>query len=499
MADVRRYGDALRRDAWIVLALMLLSAVLAAGITAALPRRYVAQASILEQVGSTPFNSPDVDAIERRLHTSQRLLTTPAMLELAAARLPGETAAGLEETVEAEVDPQANLLYVRAEAGDPRRAAARANAVATAYVDEQRGVVEGEYRELLDQLQAQLDRATDDPLAEDRALALVQRMAEVNAAASGTAADLRVAEAAEAPERTNSREPLRNALLALPFGLFVGLVLVLAREQLTPRVGSHRQGGRLLDVPVVGIVPRRPGRGRPGRATGAAEDDAYRVLAIRLDALVPPGPRPRVTLITSSVVGEGKSTATSRLGEALAVSGHDTLVIAADLRRPTLHRLLGVRPEPGLADLLDQIGLDPSVDADALLDAGIVPAGGGSRPARLDVLPAGRRRRDPAALLRPGALAALGEAVARRSYSHVLIDAPPLLGLPDVLGLASLADGVLVVLRLDRVTQEAVMDTRDLLDDLDVGVKAALVIEPSTSPYAKASSSRGLRRSVATG
>ena len=139
-------------------------------------------------------------------------------------------------------------------------------------------------------------------------------------------------------------------------------------------------------------------------------------------------------MFTSAGPGEGKSLTSTNLAITLAQDGQRTLLIGADLRRPLLARIVGSsRGALGLADALR----GDCVWTDVLLKQ-VAP--------NLDVLLSGRIPTHPAELLgNPRMVEILNEA--RQTYQHVLLDAPPVLGISDALVLLPHVDGVLFVVR----------------------------------------------------
>jgi capsular exopolysaccharide synthesis family protein len=302
--------------------------------------------------------------------------------------------------------------------------------------------------------------------------------------------DLQLAQRAAPPGGRSSPKPVRNTVIALFLGLFVGVLVALASDQLVPRVTGTRELSRLIDLPVLGTVPyvrRRLSRGR--RALTGIEYESYQTLGTSFRFALAAESGPHVVLVTSALHAEGKSTVTARLGRTLAQAGHRTLLVSADLRWPTLHELLDAAPEPGLSELLSQLDETtmgrPPRRLDREVSASIQQVRSGRRHGELDVLPSGRKPDDPARLLTSEMLEPIFAVIAELDYTYVLIDAPPLLGIADTQALARCADSVLYVARLDRITVDNVMDARDTLDRLDVNPVGAVVIgaRSESSPY----------------
>ena len=174
------------------------------------------------------------------------------------------------------------------------------------------------------------------------------------------------------------------------------------------------------------------------RLVSLAEPDSagaemFRVLSTRL-AHMQAKRRLQKLLITSSEGDEGKSVVSVNLALALARRPNQrTLLIEADLRRPTASSLLSSSPLPGITDWSEgKLALD-----DALYQVGDLP---------LWFLSAGRGIDEPMPLLESGRFAKMLEAVSS-SFDWVLLDATPMLPMADSTSLSRLCDGVLVVVR----------------------------------------------------
>jgi capsular exopolysaccharide synthesis family protein len=486
--EARRYLDALRRRLWLIL-LLALSAVAGAFVISSLaPDRYKATASIVKRVTTGPYESINVDALTRELSTIERLLLTSAVLDRAAQRVRGESSGSVRGALESSVDPEANLIFVTATAGDPNKAAEIANAVSETFIETQRSEVRRQYAQARAGLVDELNRVQGQPGAAQQEQAIRQRLSELGVSLAGAGMDLQVAERATPPGARSSPKPVRNAVIALFLGLFVGVLLALASDQLVPRVTGTRELSRLMDLPLLASVPyvrkRLAGRRRP--LTGK-EYESYQTLGASMRFALPSESGPHVLLITSTLHAEGKSTVATRLGRTLAQAGHRTLLVSADLRWPTLHELVNTPSEPGLAELLAELETSGPHDQsmERLLRSSIVSVESANRYGELDVLPSGRKPDDPARLLNGEGLPALFDAIADLNYAYVIIDAPPLLGIADTQALARSADSLLYIARMDRITLDNVMDARDMLDRLDVNAVGLVVIgaRSEASPY----------------
>lgn len=142
----------------------------------------------------------------------------------------------------------------------------------------------------------------------------------------------------------------------------------------------------------------------------------------------------RVIVVTSPSPGDGKTTVATNLALAFAGDlGERTLLVDADLRRPSLDGLLRPEPAVGLRDTLEQ-SLDPDHAIVSLEDSS------------LELLPAGRRIGDPTELLR-SERARLLFAQLRQRYPRIIIDTPPIVPFTDADILGAYSDGVILVAR----------------------------------------------------
>jgi capsular exopolysaccharide synthesis family protein len=161
-----------------------------------------------------------------------------------------------------------------------------------------------------------------------------------------------------------------------------------------------------------------------------------------------------VVAVSSPSVGDGKTTTAINLAGALAQS-RDTrvLLIDADLRRPSVREKFGLQmsPSPGLVGGL----LDRSVTLGAAVRR--------RPPFNLDILPAGDSPTAPYELLRSPRLGELMKE-ARAYYSYVIVDTPPLVGVPDCRALANFVDGFLVVVAAHRTPKRLVEDALNIVE-----------------------------------
>jgi polysaccharide biosynthesis transport protein len=255
-------------------------------------------------------------------------------------------------------------------------------------------------------------------------------------------------------------------LLAGGFGLGFGLAIL--RDRLDSRVRYPNEITGKLGLGIIGAVPALR-TGRVGATDMALAVESFRSIQLSLGH-AREGRGPLALTVTSPGPADGKSFVTSNLAIAFADMGHRTLVIDGDVRRGTLHQLLGVHHKPGLSDHL----------AGRFTLAEVVQS---TRYPLLDVIGCGSRRESAPRLLGSHAMRKLMETV-RGRYDVILVDSPPLGACVDPMILGTLTRNLVVILRTgttDRTMAEAKLDA---LERLPVRVLGAILNDVSASgPY----------------
>lgn len=169
----------------------------------------------------------------------------------------------------------------------------------------------------------------------------------------------------------------------------------------------------------------------------------------------------RTVIVTSPAPEEGKSTALANLAVTMAQGGRSTIIVDADLRRPTQHEIWGVEQEPGLTTLM----LEGGTSALPLVETGVE---------NLRLLPAGPLPPNPADLLGSERMDVIVERLIEEA-EIVLFDAPPIVTVTDAVLLSAKLDGVLMVVRAGSTRRDDAEQARNLLERLDVRVVGALL------------------------
>lgn len=315
---------------------------------------------------------------------------------------------------------------------------------------------------------------------------LLTRIQDMEAQASLQVADSRVVSAALAPGRPSF--PNINLTLALAglSGLGLGIVLAFLRENILGGVLTEEQAAAVLHVPVAAALPREKAAGRDGSGTGGLADlmvtaamssfpEGVRRIKVAIDQAAHKralkagtgAASKAVIMVTSSTANEGKSTVALSLARAYALARRKVVIIDCDLRKPTIHKMIGVNPSASLIDYLSDdeaaLNLQEIVDKDPVTEARVIV---GARPSDVptDQLVTGR------------AFAKMLERV-RATFDVVILDTPPVGPVVDGLYLAQVADFILFVLRSGTTSQtEAKMALASLRDAKGAEVELQAVL-----------------------
>jgi capsular exopolysaccharide synthesis family protein len=483
--DLRRYMAALRRSRGLMIGIVVAVTGGALLLSLLLPKTYNATATIALDVDVGALGVEDAESQQRRLETLNALLLSNDVLRRAAEAVPGETAGSLGP-VESSVDAAANLIYITVENGDPQKAAAIANAIATAFLTVQTERDQDRFEAAAQSVREQITELEGDPGAADQVALLRQRVTDFEVQSANAGADLFIAEEASAPSQPASPRPLRNTVLAFFASVFLAVLVALGRDQLRPRIREPRELSQVLGVQLLAGIPIVGRRfGRRNHIGAIAEHEAYQTLRAALELGAPPDAN-QVILVASALHGEGKTTVTARLGRSLAQAGHKTLLISADLRWPDLHEAFDLPVRPGLTEVLKQTeraGVSKDLLPATAHKVFVRSSGGAER--RLDVLCSGSKPSDPARLLSSPAARAFFDYVRQFEYDYVLVDAPPMLGIADAQSLARETDRVLLVARLERLSADHVVDLRDVMERVNMNALGLVVIggRVEESPY----------------
>jgi capsular exopolysaccharide synthesis family protein len=416
-----------RRDWWIVAIFALLSMLLALGISLSQPRIYESTAALYVTSASDANSSTAYQgslASQQRVSSYAELATSKSVLAEALRIASVDMSIDeVQSSVSASAAPDTVLLSISAQDRDQAVATKLADAVSAAMV---------EYVSALEQ-----PSGGGEPLAK-----------------------LTVVTAASPADGAVSPRTQRNVVMGLVGGLLLGLFVVFARERFDSKIRSQRDLSAVSDVPALGAVPfDSQFEMRPFTAEfatgGNPVAESFRRLRTNLRFAEVDSPARRI-LVTSPNADEGKTTTALNLAVAIAESGKSVLLVDADLRRPSVSRILGINGDIGLTSL---VGGDIDI-SDACQSIGV----GG-----LSILASGVKPPNPVEILGSRKFEALMQKLGDR-FEFVIVDTPPICPVTDASVLGQNVDGALIVCRSGETNKSDLRDAENLLQTAQVRV-----------------------------
>lgn len=440
--ELRHYLALLRRWWWLLLLGPLLAALPAYFVTGTVAPTYRAATTIFVNQSAAPGAITYNDALlnQQLVKTYSQMARQPIVLDEVGLLLerPVDPA---DVTVQAIRDTQ--LFQISVEGHDPARVRDVANTIAQVFIEQQTPYLP----------------AGQVPTA------------------------LRVAQPALKPVDPVGPRLGLNLGLACLLGLLAAAAVVALLEYLDDTVKSGEDLEAVAGLATLGAVTRLDGADgtlnhllppTPVRTSAAAE--SYRLVRTNLDfAGAGTDRKLRTVLVTSASPQEGKSTTVANLGTVIAQAGKRVVIIDADLRKPSQHRLFGLSNDRGLSTLLLE-GCSNQA-ADYLQPS---PVQG------LQILPSGPLPPNPAELL---STPVLGQALEQllREVDLVLIDSPPVLGIADPIVLSGCVDGTVLVVDAARTRADALKGATEALSRSGTRVLGAVLNKlhrrDSSSPY----------------
>lgn len=437
-------------------------------------------------------NTVDLSALngaQRLAETSRQLVRTREVLAplVDSLSLPYSVET-LQSKVSSSTISNTSLIRISVSDPDPEQAAFLANAVATRFLDystAQQNALSSPYIDRINQqisdtqqqiaaVQGEIAAidASDTPNSAEnisRKQDLNQQLTQLQTAYSEALSNANQVALDQAAQLTQVTIADRAYAPSIPYaprtklyavlGAFVGFCVAIGGVALLEYLDNTMKAGldfaKLFNTPllaVVGLVQNiKPGREQLFllEQPNSTSSEAIRLLRTNLEFAA--ASRPIASLaVTSAGPGEGKTTVTANLAISMAQAGFTTVIVDADLRRPTLHNLFGIRNDRGLTSLLtrpDQAWQWAAVST-------VSP--------NLMVIPSGPVPPNPSDLLSSDTLGRLVETLSQHA-DIVLFDTPPILAVSDPLVIATHVDSVMMVSRAGRTRIDAAKRAIDSL------------------------------------
>jgi polysaccharide biosynthesis transport protein len=310
---------------------------------------------------------------------------------------------------------------------------------------------------------------------------LLEKLKEAGISAGLKSSNFQIVNSARAPTAPVEPNVPRNLGFAFVLGLTSGVGLAFLLEGLDNTVRTTEQAQAISGLASLGMIPLGSKTAREltpsKRLMLASSNEAVELIthvrpqsqmaesyrALRTSLLLSHlGAPPKVIMVTSALPQEGKSTTSINCAVVLAQKGVRVLLIDCDLRRPSIHKTLGMGPRSGLSNVLT----GSTTLKQAITVAPTLP--------NLDVLPAGTPPPNPAELL---ASTNMRDVLAelREKYDHIVLDTPPTLSVTDAVVLSPRADAIVLVIRSGSTTKQALRRSRDILMQVNARVSGVLL------------------------
>jgi len=308
---------------------------------------------------------------------------------------------------------------------------------------------------------------------------LIKQQSSNDIAARGTDNNISVAEIAVPPDEPVSPRRVLSVGLALMLSTMFGVGLALFLEYLDDTIRSTDEVENYLQLPALAAIPlidsmakRRlllvgPGHEEENRAKSelliqsdprSSLAEAYRQLRTSI-LLSTAGRAPKTLLVTSSLPSEGKTITTANTAVSLAQTGAKVLIVDADMRRPRIHTVFDMENGSGLSSLLSS----PATEQDVLDVIKFDPS------SNLHVMTSGPVPPNPAELIGSEQMTNLLK-ILQNNFTHVVVDSPPIASFTDGVLIASMVDGVILVVQAGRCSRQILKRSRQLLTDIGARV-----------------------------
>lgn len=374
-------------------------------------------------------------------------------------------------------------------------------------------------------------------------LNLQEKLEEAKISEAEKISNIRIIDQARVPSKPIKPRKKLNITIGVLLGLIAGFGLAFILEMTNKTLDSTEELEKLTQWNVLAAIPDidKSSDGKALKKTFTSKQssndsfvnrgiissldpksgvaEAYRMLRTNLQ-FQKIGQTCKTIMFTSIGPGEGKSTTLANLAIALANLGEKILVVDADLRKPTLHKIFGIEREPGLSELLVNHGVmqeelraldgQKSLIGDAvnqedmgglvdnfsdfvlddkfvnkindlkgadnvnILNSALLESVQISDVENLKILASGKQLKNPSETISSVSMRSLLEEL-RHKYNVILIDSAPIMLVPETMVLSAMVDGVIFVVDSRNYNQELVMKSKSILQKANANVLGAVL------------------------
>ena len=524
-ADLRKYFWLLWRWAWLIALTAILAAIGAYIFSRMQTPIYQANTTILvnESASAQASNYSAIYLTSERLtSTYAAMLTKKPMMDKVIERL-GIKDSTLTFGVKVNAVRDTQLLQLLVESTDPFMAANVANELVAVFTDEIRKLQESKYLASKENLQEQLtylEKQIEDnsqaletliqnninllqaqpapeilteptQTLEERARQLNQpeidqletrltQYRQIYASVLASFEQVRLAEAqtttsfiqvemAVPPTGAIRPQVLRNTLLAAIVGLMLAVGVIFAIEFLDDTIRDPETITSITGLPVLATISRHEQtNNEPITQSHPRSPVSEFFRSLRTNVKYASVDKPvRRLIITSPTPEDGKTTIATNLAIALAQGSSRVALIDADLRRPRVHKVFGLENKVGLSSLF--------VQPEIYLDGNFQSA----KTENLQIMSSGGTPPNPSELLGSRKMGEILKQLEEK-FDIILIDTPPVLTVTDAVALSSSVDGVMLVAKIGKTKQAALLQAIEQLRQVNANIVGIVINDVDT-------------------
>ena len=480
------------------------------------------QSAVLVQVALHSSSSQaDINSLlasDQLVQTDAALATSNTVLSEVASHYKGMTLQRLTPMVTSTPKLNTQLFEIDVQDASPRQAAVLANDVANTLIKQQLDIANQDtgrsvlqVQQDLDATRKQIDTITSQITSlqaqgdKQGQVAVLQGqltdlqahysqwqtlLAQMELTAAQGGDFLRVAQPAQVAITPVRPVVLLNTAIGFGVGLLLGMLLAVLFELLDTRVRTPEAVTELLGLPMLAMLNFVKANAKESEEqiinpVGHTHNvESYRILRTNVGFSSVDKPL-RTLAVTSALPREGKSTVAANLAIFMAKAGKTTLLIDADLRRPSVYQEFSLSSDKvGLSNAIlacaHQASLSATSKEQGAASISLEPYMHTVNIPNLRVMPAGPLPPNPPELLDSKAMEYFLQSVSRCGAEIVIFDTPPLLGLSDSSILAAKVDGTLVVVDITQASIKNVKQVKALLAQAGARVLGCVVNKETT-------------------
>ena len=480
--ELRQYVEIVLKRWWLILATTVLATVAAFVVSTVQTPEYRSTATIEIRSGADPAEDPyyAIRNAEAIASTYVIQITSPTVIEAVVDRLQLSLYTDrVQKMLSAAQVGDSSMVEISAESISPALAQALANTAAEVFIEQQAAQEQARFGASLTDLEGQIATLEEEIMTTRGAIANIGDVESLTPAGRVELARLEtqvsndqtrlsvmlnsteqfrlamaksgdyisIFSSGKLPTEPFAPQTLRNTALAAVVGAMIGVGTAFLLDYLDDTIRTPEDARDALGINVLGTVPDVTEQETVGSLaathplTPAAE--AFRNLRTSLQYASLDNPL-RTVLVTSTEPNEGKSFVSSNLATAFAVAGRKVLLIEADLRRPTVHRLWDLRTEPGLTETLRTFSQAAATSTLGASHREVLSTIHTTPVPSLYILTAGARVSTPSEMLSSQTFRKLLDALLQH-FDMLILDSPPVLTATDAAIVSTTVDGTVMV------------------------------------------------------